>query len=118
MVDPNSLMYWVDDWRNRDPGTVGGKKLIVIAHQMARRARDLWRKKPKNVIFQIEDTREIVYKRRFDGVAAMKMGISQKRIWNSKDPRHKHAVPMEEYAKYFIDKIDADWLARNNYVLM
>ncbi len=113
MVDPKSLMYWVDDWREADPGEVGGKKLNLIAIQHARRARNLWRKRPKNLIYRIGKGREIVYKRYSKSPAVMKMGISIKRLGN-----HPYAVSMEDYAMYFIDKIDADWLQRNNYELV
>ena len=113
MVDPKSLMYWVDNWRNADPGEVGGKKLALIAIQHARRLRNLWRKKPKNYIYRIGKGREIVYKRYSKSPAVMKMGISIKRLRN-----HPNAVSMEKYAEYFIDHKDSDWLERNNYELI
>ena len=113
MVNPKSLMYWVDNWRDADPGEIGGKKLNLIAIQHARRLRNLWRKRPKNLIYKIGNTREIVYKRYSKSPAVMKMGISIKRLGN-----HPNAVSMEKYAKYFIDKKNPDWLERNNYELV
>lgn len=118
MVNPKNLMYWVDSWKNTNPGKVNGVHLFLIAIQKARRARDLWRKKPKNWIYKIGNTREIVYKEFERSPAVMKMGVSGHFLRHSGNPFHKFMVPMEKYAKYFIDNSDPEWLKRNDYELV
>lgn len=113
MANPDSLMSLVDGWRDpeaRCPGSVGGLKLIPIAIQTHRRLRNLFKKTPKHIIYQLGNTRGIWYKNSKCHVMAVKMGLSIRRL-----AMHPKAVPMEQYAKYFIDKIDVDWLKRNNY---
>lgn len=113
MVDPNSLMSLVDQWQDvtkRCPGSVDGLRLIPIAIQTHRRARNLWKKTPKHIIYKRGDTREIWYKNSKCHVMAVKMGLSLRRL-----RMHPNAVSMEGYAKYFIDKIDLAWIKRNDF---
>ena len=44
---------------------------------------------------------------------AVKMGLSVKRLGF-----HPKAVSMEQYAKYFLDGLNPDWLERNKYKLV
>lgn len=113
MVDPNSLMALVDDWRTKEgrcPGSIDGLNLIPIAIQTHRRARNLWRKTPKHIIYVRGNTREVWYKNSECHVMGVKMGLSIKRL-----AMHPKSVPMEQYAKFFIDKVDMDWIDRNNF---
>ena len=110
-VDPKELMYWVDDWRKSDPGTVNGQPLQLYGIQVIKRF--LRPKVTKNWIYRIGTTREIVYKPFPKAPAVMKMGISGN-TW----AQHPKSVSMEQYAKYFIDRVDLDWLKRNSFELV
>lgn len=121
-LDPNALMFWVDNWKeitDIHAGKIDGKPLLEIAHQKERR---LWKKligrKIKNYIYHISGTRLIVYKEYKKSAAVMRMGLSGHFLKMSGNPLHKYAVSMETYARYFLDGIDPDWLARNDYELV
>lgn len=107
-VDPKELMYWTDDYKKSNPGSVNGQPLKLIGIQVIKRV--LRPKITKNYIYRIGNTREIVYKPFESAPAVMKMGISGV-TWE----RHPNSVSMEDYAKYFIDKVDLAWLKRNNF---
>jgi len=122
VLDPNALMFWVDKWKDITDsfaGKIDGKLLRLIAIQRERR---LWKRligrKIKNWIYYIEGTRLIVYKEFPKSAGAMKMGLSGHFLKTSGSPYHKFAVPMETYARYFLDNIDPDWLKRNDYELI
>lgn len=119
-MDTKQVVRFVDafedsDPRTRDvcPGTVYGHKLIHVANQTQRRLRFFGRKKVKNVIYLEEGTANIWYKRSKCNVGVVAMGFSLSRL-----KMHPSAVSMEQYAKYFIDEIDPDWLERNDYVIV
>jgi hypothetical protein len=114
--DMRSAVRFVDDFMDKDPrtrqtcpGTVNGNKLVLIAKQTSRRFGFL-PSKIKNVIFIEKGTRNIWYKRSICNVGVVKMGFSLSRL-----DTHPSAIPMEEYARRFIDRFDVDWLVRNNY---
>lgn len=108
MIDPRELMYWVDDYKKAYPGTIDNQPLKLIGLQVIKRF--LKPKITKNYIYRIGNTREIVYKTYEFSPAVMKMGISST-TWE----RHSKSVSMEDYAKYFIDRIDLEWLKRNSF---
>ena len=117
-MDMQTVVRFVDAWTDNDPktrdsspGKLDGKQLVKIGVQKERRL--LVFKRVKHVIFKLEGTREIWYKNNFDYPAAVAMGFSL-----SKLQMHPMAVSMEQYAKYFIDKIDLGWLERNDYSLV
>lgn len=131
MTDINTAVRFVDAWldddpktTNSSPGTVDGHKLILIGLQKQRRI--FGRGKTKHVIFLEEGTRNIWYKKNFDYPSIVKMGfsISEMRL-------DQKALPMETYAKIFIDgKKTPDhligeigtsarnWLKRNDFELI
>lgn len=118
MVDPNKLMYWVDNWRESNPGKIDGIPLRLIATQTERRITKFWKKSIKNWIYEIHGTRLIVYKEFPLSPAVMKMGLSGHFLEKSGNPMHKKSIPMEQYAMYFLDNADPEWLKRNDYVLV
>ena len=105
--------YIDDDYHTRDscPGKVNGHKLIHIGNQIERRI--FRRGRVKHLIYLEEGTRNIWYKDSNCSPGAVAMGFSTKRLAN-----HPNAVPMEQYAKYFIDQVDDSWLARNDFQLV
>jgi len=114
-VPPEVLMYKLDDWADGDPrtndfnpGKYNKQPLKLIAKQFNRRL--LFFRRTKNWIYQIGSSREIVYKPFPKSAGVMLMGISMKSMW-----WHPKSVSMEHYAKYFIDKIDPDWIKRNDF---
>jgi len=116
-MDMNSVVRFVDDYsdknpktNNSSPGKIDGKRLIKIGLQKERRL--LVFKRTKHIIFVLEGTREIWYKNNFDYPVAVAMGFKVSQLkW------HPKAVPMEQYARYFLDKSDMEWLERNDYEL-
>lgn len=119
MTHHHTAVRFVDAFMDNDPktrdtcpGTVNGHKLIKIALQKERRIFKKIIRPIKHIIYREEGTRSIWYKQSECNAGVVMMGFSMKEMdWDRK------AVPMETYAKYFIDIIDADWLARNDYVL-
>lgn len=120
MVDINTAVRFVDDFidkdpktRNSSPGKVNGNQLIQIGIQKERRLlKILTGHKIKHYIFQEEGTRNIWYKQGFNNAGVVKMGFSLKEL-----AMDKRSVPMETYARYFLDNIDPDWMERNNFEL-
>ena len=128
MPDINIAVRFVDDWkdhdpktRNSSPGTVNGNKLYQIGIQKERRLlKILTGHSIKNYIFVEQGTRNIWYKQSFNNAGVVMMGFSLSLLGP-----HPKSVPMETYAKAFLDggyipelKADADaWLKRNDYVL-
>lgn len=117
-MDINSVVRFVDDYRDKDPKTVDscpgkvyGNQLVRIGVQIERRIFGL-RKSVKHIIFVEEGTRNIWYKNTFCYPSVVAMGFSA-----SKLIFHPKAVSMQEYAKYFLDQVDTDWLKRNDFVL-
>lgn len=115
MVDPNLLTGFVADINDRCPGRFpkeNPKKLIKIAIQKERRLFGLIKTgATKNIIYKLEGTRDLVYKEKNEcHPGVIMMGLSGKN-WKS----HPKSVPMEMYAKYFLDVIDPQWLKRNDY---
>lgn len=113
----NAVMWKLDDWTDNnpktndyDPGVLDGKKLKLIALQRERRL--LIFKTTKNWIYQVGDSRLIVYKPFSKCAGVVPMGLSL-----TSGLRHPKSVPMETYAKLFIDKIDPQWLKDNDFVL-
>lgn len=108
---------FVDDYMDKDPKTVDrfpGKvnthQLQVIGRQTERRL--FGRRKIKHLIFVEDTTRNIWYKTSLDAVGVVMMGFSLKTL-----EFHKLAVPMEEYARLFLDNSDPAFLKRNDYEL-
>ena len=119
MPDINLAVRFVDDYRDKDPttrdsspGKVDGHRLILIGTQKERRLLKKFVWPTKNFIFVEEGTRNIWYKPSFNNAGVVAMGFSLKLLDN-----HPKAVPMEQYASYFLDKSDPVWLARNDFVL-
>lgn len=117
-MDMSNVVRFVDDYldndpktRNSSPGKVFGHNLILIGKQIERRP--FRQKRVKHLIFQEEGTRNIWYKNTFDYPSIVAMGFS-----TSKLTQHPKAVPMEQYARYFIDRIDEDWIKRNDFELV
>lgn len=117
-MNMQGIVRFVDAWTDNDPktrdsspGTLDGKKLVAIGVQKERRL--LVFKRVKHVIFRLKGTREIWYKNNFDYPVAVAMGFSLSRL-----DLHPKAIPMEQYAKLFIDKTDLEWLARNDFELV
>lgn len=115
MVDPNLLTGFVDDIKDRCPGSFKGKRLIKIAIQKERRLFGLIKTGTvKNIVYRLDGTREIVYKEKNEcHPGVVMMGLSGKN-WEM----HPKSVSMERYARYFLDKIDHEWLKRNDYELL
>jgi len=121
ILDPNVLMALVDDWLDHDPrtrdsspGTVKGRKLILIGLQHERRPNKISKGNLiKNWIFKLAGTKEIVYKEGFNNAGWVRMGVSPKM-----NGYHPKAVPMVQYAKYFIDVSNPAWLKNNDYELV
>lgn len=135
MIDINTAVRIVDNWRDRCPGQVDGKDLIQIGVQKERRfLKRLFGKKVKHIIYVIKDTKMIWYKNKTCDVGVVKMGFSLKRLGD-----HPNAVPMEFYYDAFVnpDKLvdtslfrgqdqqtikslsmtNREWLNMNNYEL-
>lgn len=117
-MDMNSVVRFVDDYNDKNPktndscpGKVFGHKLIRIGIQKERRL--LVFKRVKHVIFVEEGTRNIWYKNNFCYPVAVSMGFKASQL-----KMHPMAVPMEQYARYFLDQADNDWLDRNDYELV
>lgn len=115
MVDVNTAVRFVDDFldgnpKTRDscPGKVNGNKLIPIANQIQRRT--VGRKSIKHIIFIEQGTRNIWYKKSICDAGVVKMGFSLSEL--RMDAR---SVPMEVYAKYFIDRLNPQWLKDNDF---
>ena len=114
MVDPNLLTGFVDNINDRCPGAFKGKRLIQIGIQKQRRLFGIIpRGKPKNIIYKLEGTRDIVYKEKNECHPGVIMMGLKGDTWIM----HPKSVSMEAYAKYFLDLVDRDWLARNDYEL-
>lgn len=132
--------FFVDDYRdfdpktkNASPGKVDGQQLNLIAYQFQR----TWNPKSwfgngqiKNWIYRVGSSRTVVYKQGPDNPGVCLMGISINR-----QDYHPNAVPMEMYAKLFIDRNDGDadvvkyvhaggvhsisqWMAQNAFKLL
>ena len=119
-IDISIAVRFVDDYMDKDPktrdscpGKVNKHKLVLIGQQRERRIiKLLLNKKIKHYIFREEGTRNIWYKNSVCNPGVVMMGFSLSLL-----KMHPNAVPMEKYAKYFIDNIDAEWLAQNDFVL-
>jgi hypothetical protein len=116
----NAVMWKLDDWKDDNPktndynpGKLDGKELRLIALQKERRLRNLFFKTTKNWIYHVGNTRLIVYKPFPKCAGVIPMGLSLK-----SGLRHPKSVPMETYAKLFIDRIDIIWLHENDFVLV
>lgn len=116
--DINTAVRFVDDYvdhdpktRNSCPGKVNGHNLILIGKQIERRFFN--RGKTKHLIYLEEGTRNIWYKQSNCNAGVVKMGFSLSEL-----DKDSNSVPMEEYAKYFIDKSDPEWLKQNDFVLV
>lgn len=115
MVDPNLLTGFVDDINSRCPGTFKGKKLIRIAVQKERRLFGLIKTgSVKNIIYQLAGTRDIVYKEKNECHPGVIMMGLKGDTW----VMHPKSVPMTKYAEYFLDRVDLDWLKRNDFELV
>lgn len=117
-MNMNSVVRFVDDWRDKDPktrdsspGKLDGKQLIKIGVQKERRLLVL--KRVKHVIFVLQGTREIWYKNTFDYPVVVAMGFKASEL-----KFHPKAIPMEEYANLFLDNSNPNWLKRNDYELV
>lgn len=115
MVDINTAVRFVDAFMDEDfntrescPGKVYGHKLIPIANQIQRRT--IGRKSIKHIIFLEEGTRNIWYKKSICDTGVVKMGFSLNEL-----RMDKKSIPMEIYAKYFIDRINPQWLKDNDF---
>ena len=95
--DVNTATRMVDNWRERNPGSLDDKPLVLVGVQKERRLRRLFKGRIKYFIFKQEGTGNIWYKRKMDSVGAVKMGFSVKRLAN-----HPTAVPMEFYFEVFV----------------
>lgn len=115
MVDPNLLTGFVDDINDRCPGSFKGKRLIKIGIQKQRR---LFSKilfgSVKNIIYNLEGTRDIVYKEKNECHPGVIMMGLKGDTW----VMHPKSVPMTQYASYFLDDADPDWLKRNDFELV
>ena len=118
MLDIREVVRLVDDFQDdnfstRDscPGKVNGNELIPIGRQIERR---LFRKsRIKHLIYVEQNTRNIWYKDSHCNAGVIAMGFSIKNL-----EMHPKSVPMEQYAKYFIDESDPEWLKRNDFELL
>ena len=105
--------FFVDAWRDNDPktrnaspGKVDGQQLNLIALQYQRTWNpSTWfgKGQVKNWIYRVGSSRIVVYKQGPDNPGVCLMGISIKR-----QDFHPNAIPMELYAKLFIDRDDTD----------
>ena len=96
-VKINTVVRMVDNWRKRYPGTVNNKSLLKIGIQKERRLyKRLLGRKVKNVIYLLEGTKQIWYKRKEDAIGVVAMGFSTKHL-----AMHPSAVPMEFYYEVF-----------------
>lgn len=122
MVNPDRLMYMVDDWRDSKPGKVDGRDLILIAVQKERRLSKFWKKSIKNWIYRIAGTKEIVYKEYPASPGVMRMGLKGSFLRNSGNPWHRKSVPMEEYYDMFVANKNRPtyvaWRKRNDFSLI
>jgi len=114
----NEVVRFVDDYMDRDPSTRDSSPGKVFGHQLKKIGvqiqRRLFRRgKVKHVIFVEEGTRNIWYKNSFNNAGVVAMGFSLSRL-----TMHPNAVSMEEYARYFLDDSDPDWLERNDFELV
>lgn len=117
VIDPNQLMIKLDGFDNArtgnfNPGTYNGQKLKLLAVQREK----TWhggvfgKGAVKYTVYQIGTLRTVVYKPFVACPMAMMMGLSLTNMyWD------KHAVPMELYAKMFIDRNNLD-LDVQNYI--
>ena len=126
-VDIKTVVRLVDDFLDSDystrdscPGTVFGRKLVPVAVQYERRI--FGKGRIKHLIFKLDGTRELWYKKSYcdAGVVAMGFSLSQMDF-------HKQALPMETYAELFLDgekfviqigDNSSTWLKRNNFELV
>lgn len=109
----DKLVLFVDSVKNRCPGTIRGKRLIPIAIQKERRIFKRLFKPIKTYIFVLEGTRNIYYKQDLCHPSVIAFGYSKDDPdWDGK------SVPMEIYAKLFIDRVDPEWLERNDYTIL
>ena len=122
MVDWRQLIFWVDDWRDTDPGQIKGQPLILVGVQKERRIRKLWKKSIKNWIYAIDGSKMIVYKEYPLSPAVMKMGLSGHFLNKSGNPMHRYAVDMDYYYDVFVHNLfdidNIEWRERNNYELV
>lgn len=111
-----------DDYHTRDscPGTIFGKKLIPVAIQRERRI--FGKGSIKHLIFKLEGTRELWYKKSYCNAGVVAMGFSLSQM-----DYDKRSVPMETYAELFLDgdkfvervgDNSSNWLKRNNFELV
>lgn len=117
-MNPSELFYWTDNFRPASEAFVGGRRLVLIAHQLERRRILRMFKRIKNYIYLIDGKQEIVYARSENSPAVMKMGISLNRLLKEGKARHRNAVPMEEYYDKFVRNPDHEWLKLNDYRLI
>ena len=118
-MDMNTVVRFVDDvvdgnpkTKDTCPGTLDGKKLIQVGIQLERRIGKLFFKSVKYRIYVLEGTRTIWYKVNKCYPSVVAMGFKRETL-----KMHKSAVPMEQYAAYFLDNSDPQWLKDNDFML-
>lgn len=126
-VDIKNVVRLVDDFldddyhtRNSCPGSVFGKRLVPVAIQRERRI--FGKGKIKHLIFKLDGTRELWYKKSYCDAGVVAMGFSLSQM--DYDTR---SVPMEWYAQLFLDGDQfvigvgdnaSNWLKRNDFELV
>lgn len=122
-IDPNASDYLLDGAldphivtvdKDFNPGILKTMplKLVCIQYKRTWSLRSLFGKGgPTNWIYQVGNLRYLVYKPfPLDRVVTIMGFMRSSRMW------HPNAVPMEDYCKYILDKVDPAWLDRNNFV--
>lgn len=122
VTDPTILTGLVDAFLDNNPktmdsspGKIDGHQLRLVAQQIERRF--LRKASIKNWIYVAEGTRELFYKPTPNSPAWVRMGVSLSRLKAGFSPRDEYAIPMEQYANYFLDQSDHKWLKQNDFVL-
>ena len=122
-IDPEALMYRLDNYRPLPDGTIEGKRLHKVAYQLERQKRYLGLKKRiKNIIYTIDGEHMVVYANKEKAIIVMKMGLSLKRLRRYTHSRkrimHPNCVTAEEYYRIFTNpytNANQRWLKRNKY---
>lgn len=109
-MDVSEAVRIVDDYLKPNPGTINNNKLILVGHQIQRRV--FGKGKIKHYIFVEEGTRNIWYKEALHSIGVVAMGFSYTKL-----KLHPKAIPMEHYAKLFLDEADNEWLKQNDFVI-